>query len=149
MDGENKTAVQELEIATARVATLTAEIADLRKSGDQAKADLAITQDSLRAEVAKSADLFTKLAKAEQDCATALKLAEEQQVRAAALEQKLAMNPDFIDVHGHDRPLTETNSASGVSVAWDAALRACGGDYVSAREKYPDAFAAYMQLQQK
>lgn len=126
----------ELEAANgllAEAANVKTELEAARAEIETAKAEAAAARDAL-ADANAKAEAAAKEAAAELE-KTRAELAEAKNLLAAAPSAlKTAGTDPVAGVFGGDN--------AGAPKDWTAALAACGGDYVAARKKYPEAWKA-------
>ena len=117
--------------ATAKIEALTAQAADLK-----AKLDLSVAAVAEQSARADAAEENVQTVTAERDAHAA---------RVKELSATLALHPEVKQPDGQ-APVPGADSPAGSEqpATWADAVKACGGDYVAARRKFPKIHEEYL-----
>lgn len=135
---KNAELVAALAAADAKLADAGVLIATLTEQakGLQGKLDLAIAATAEQASRADAAEANVQTVTAERD-AHAAKVKE--------LSATLALHPEVKQPYGQAPvPGADTAAACEQPKSWPDAVKACGGDYVAARRKFPKIHEEYL-----
>lgn len=120
---------KQLDAMSVQVADLSAQVAAVMAERDTIAANLAES-------VAAIAERDQKI---EEQAASIA----DRDSEISDLKGKLALSPGHIDVSGAD-PVADLPASDSQPNDWPSALKACNGDYVEARRKFPKQYDAFM-----
>lgn len=143
---ETKTVVEQMQAdISAALEKMSVAIAERDAAKAEFEAKISEANSTISILTAQVVERDSAIAKALADSVAATELAQQAEQRAKLAEGALARDPDalkLLNLPGAESAVEGTVAAEmkGEPKTWAEALAVCGGDYVTARRRYPQAF---------